>query len=57
MTFEYGLLMSLLGISITLIGFFIAYLVAYNFVIKKQKKKEPSPVDDLNKNIYGEDCQ
>ena len=26
MTVEYGLLMSVLGISITLIGFFIAYL-------------------------------
>jgi len=57
MTVEYGWLMGILGISITLIGFFIAYLVAYNFVIKKQKKREPNPVDDLRKNIYGEDCQ
>tara|TARA_B100000085_G_scaffold180622_1_gene164829 strand:+ start:5834 stop:6007 length:174 start_codon:yes stop_codon:yes gene_type:complete len=57
MTVEYGLLMGVLGTSITLIGFFIAYLVANNFVIKKQKKREPSPIDDLRKNIYGEDCQ
>ena len=57
MTIEYGLLMGVLGTSITLIGFFIAYLVANNFVIKKQKKRESSPIDDLRKNIYGEDCQ
>ena len=57
MTLEHGLLMGFIGCSVTFIGFFIAYLVASKYVMKKNKPKEKGPVADLMKNIYGEDCQ
>ena len=60
---QYGLLMFFIGCSITIIGFFIAYMVAfknYEDEIHKTKRK-PGPLDDLMKNMpgvrYGDDCQ
>ena len=60
---QHGLLMFFIGCSITIIGFFIAYLVAfknYENAIHKTKRK-PNPIDDLIKNMpgskQGDDCQ
>ena len=39
MDFEHGILMLIIGCTVTLIGFFIAFLVI-NYNIKKQKRKE-----------------
>ena len=58
----HGFIFFIIGMSITIIGFFIAYVVAfknYEKAIHKTKRK-PHPLDDLNKNMpgrYGEDCQ
>lgn len=38
MNLEYGLLMGVFGILITIVGFMVAYIVA-NKVIEKEKKK------------------
>ena len=40
-------------------GFFIAFLVVnHNIRLEQRRKvKETGLMDDLNKNIYGEDCQ
>jgi len=55
--------MFFIGCSITIIGFFIAYMVAfknYENEIHKTKSK-PGPLDDLMKNMpgskQGDDCQ
>ena len=57
MTLEHGILLGFIGCSVTVVGFFIAYMVASNNVEKKNKPKEKGPVADLMKTIYGEDCQ
>ena len=56
---EHGILMFIFGVSFTFVGFFIAFLVVnHNLKIEKAKKeKHTGPVADLNKSIYGEDCQ
>jgi len=60
---EHGILMFIFGTSITLIGFFIAYLVImYNYKKKKKKKNRPkNPMYDLMKDMpgskAGDDCQ
>ena len=63
MDLQHGLLMFLIGCSITIIGFFIAYLIIikrYENAIHKTKRK-PNPVDDLMKTMpgskQGDDCQ
>ena len=60
MDFEHGFLMFFMGCSITFIGFFIAYMVASNVVMKKEPK-ELSEVEKSLKNLrygtYGDDCQ
>ena len=60
MDIEHGFLMFFVGCSITFIGFFIAYMVASNVVIKKEPK-ELSEVEKSLKNLrygtYGDDCQ
>ena len=63
MTFEYGILMFFYGMTITFIGFFIAFLVI-NYNQKQEAKKkvnEKNPMYDLMKNMpgvrYGDDCQ
>ena len=52
--------MFFVGCSITFIGFFIAYMVASNVVMKKEPK-ELSEVEKSLKNLrygtYGDDCQ
>ena len=59
MDFAHGLLMGVFGCLVTLVGFFIAFLVVnHNIRLEKRKNiKETGPMADLNKNIYGEDCQ
>ena len=63
MTAEYGIGMFLFGTTITLIGFFIAFLVVnYNLKQERKKKlKESGPLADLHKYMpgvkYGDDCQ
>lgn len=59
MTFGYGLLMGIFGCLATVVGFFIAFLVANHSIRLEQRKKikDTGPVAELNKNIYGEDCQ
>ena len=63
MDFSYGLGMGVLGTSITIIGFFIAYVVAfknYEKAIHKTIKKH-NPMFDLMKDMpgskQGDDCQ
>tara|TARA_B100001287_G_C22420640_1_gene406725 strand:+ start:224 stop:406 length:183 start_codon:yes stop_codon:yes gene_type:complete len=60
MGFEHGLLMFFIGMSVTLIGFFIAFLVINN-VHKKSIKKPLTSVEkslkDLNVNFKEDDCQ
>ena len=63
MTFEYGILMFFYGMTITFIGFFIAFLVI-NYNQRQERKKhlkETGPLADLYKSIlgvrYGDDCQ
>ena len=60
MDIEHGFLLFFVGCSVTFIGFFIAYMVASNAVIKKEPK-ELSEVEKSLKNLrygtYGDDCQ
>ena len=60
MDIEHGFLLFFMGCSITFIGFFIAYMVASNVVMKKEPK-ELSEVEKSLKNLrygtYGDDCQ
>ena len=61
MNLEHGFLLFLIGCTLTFVGFFIAYVVANKAVMKKNIKKEKSPLDDLNKDMpgskEGDDCQ
>jgi len=59
MDFAHGLLMGIFGCLATFVGFFIAFLVVnHNIRLEKRKKiKDTGPMADLNKSIYGEDCQ
>ena len=61
MNLEHGFLLFLIGCTLTFVGFFIAYVVANKAVMKKNIKREKSPLDDLNKNMpgskAGDDCQ
>ena len=58
MTAEYGIGMFFYGMTITFIGFFIAFLII-NY--SKKKLKETGPLADLHKYMpgvkYGDDCQ
>ena len=63
MTAEYGVGMFFYGMTITFIGFFIAFLVV-NYNLRKERKrklKETGPLADLQKYMpgvkYGDDCQ
>ena len=59
MDVAHGLLMGVFGCLVTLVGLFIAFLVVnHNIKLEKAKaEKDTGPMADLNKNIYGEDCQ
>jgi len=48
MTLQYGLLLGVLGMLITIVGMMIAYIIGYN-TVKPKPKKEPSPLDNLLK--------
>ena len=59
----HGFLFFIMGMTITIIGFFIAYVVAfknYEKAIHKTNRK-PNPIDDLMKSMpgskQGDDCQ
>ena len=56
MDLTHGLGMFFIGVPITIIGFFIAYTVAYKSVMYKDKKKL-SEVEKSIKDLYGQDCQ
>ena len=49
-----------IGITVSFVGFFIAFLII-NYNMKKDKRKRiKSPLDDLNKGMpgwKGDDCQ
>ena len=51
--------MGVFGCLVTLVGFFIAFLVVnHNIRLEKRRKvKDTGPMADLNKSIYGDDCQ
>ena len=57
----HGISFGFIGTLITIIGFYIAYNIAYKTVIKKDEKKQKGPLHDLLKNIpgskQGDDCQ
>ena len=57
--FEHGLLLGIIGCTVTIVGFFIAFLVVnHNIRLEQRRKvKDTGPMADLNKSIYGEDCQ
>ena len=56
MDLTHGILMFFIGCSITLIGFFIAFLVIrYN--ISKEYKEELTEVQKSIKELHGQDCQ
>ncbi len=60
MDIQHGFLLFFIGCALTFIGFFIAYLVANKVIMNKKRKKEKSPLDDLNKGLpgwKGDDCQ
>ena len=63
MTAQFGIGMFFYGMTITFIGFYIAFLVInYNQREEKKKKiKETGPVADLHRLMpwtkYGDDCQ
>jgi len=63
MTPEFGIGMFFFGMTITIIGFFIAFLVVnYNHKQEQKKKiKETGPLADLHRLMpwqkYGDDCQ
>ena len=52
----HGIGMFFIGVPITIIGFFIAYNVAYKSVMDKDKK-ELNEVQKSIKDLYGQDCQ
>ena len=60
---EHGILMFIFGTGLTIIGFFIAYLVIMNNYKKEQKRKNrpKNPMYDLMKDMpgskIGDDCQ
>ena len=56
MDLAHGLGMFFIGVPITIIGFFIAYTVAYKSVMDKNKK-ELTEVEKSIKDLYGQDCQ
>ena len=56
MTSEFGIGLFFLGMTITIVGFFIAYCVAYNVHKKANTKREPSPLDGIL-GWKGDDCQ
>ncbi len=65
MNFEYGLAMFFIGCTLTVIGFFIAFMVASRVVHKANKKNRPlSSVEQSLKDLRempgskaGDDCQ
>ena len=60
MDLTHGILMFFMGCSITLIGFFIAFLVMqhnYNKETKKELSEVQKSIRDLKGKTYGEDCQ
>jgi len=46
MTLQYGLILGIFGILLTVVVMMIAYVIGYN-AVKSKPKKEPSPLDDL----------
>jgi uncharacterized oligopeptide transporter (OPT) family protein len=59
MDLAHGLLMGVFGCLATFVGFFIAFLVVNHNIKLEQRRnvKDTGPMSDLNKSIYGEDCQ
>jgi len=56
MDLTHGILMFFMGCSITLIGFFFAFLVIrYN--LSKHMKEELTEVQKSIKHLHGDDCQ
>ena len=53
MTVEHGLFLGFIGCSVTVIGFFVAYLIAGRNHMKKYKKKDKGTMDDLKKDMPG----
>ena len=62
MDLQHGFLFAFIGCTVTVIGFFIAFLII-NYNMKKDKKRKnrvKGPLDDLNKGLpgwKGDDCQ
>ena len=57
---QHGVLLFVIGCTVTFLGFFIAFLIInYNFK-KSKKKRVKGPMDDLMKYMpgwKGDDCQ
>ena len=56
MDIAHGIGMFFIGVPITIIGFFIAYTIAYKSVMGKDEKKL-TEVQKSIKDLYGQDCQ
>ena len=52
----HGIGMFFIGVPITIIGFFIAYNIAYKSVMSKDEEKL-TEVQKSIKDLYGQDCQ
>ena len=60
MDLQHGILLFVIGCSVTFIGFFIAFLVMqhnYNKETKKELSEVQKSIRDLKGKTYGEDCQ
>ena len=65
MDLQHGLIFGFIGVTLTIVGFTIAYCVANYYYKKENKKKEPlSSVEQSLKNLNdmpgskaGDDCQ
>ena len=59
MDISHGLGLFLIGCTVTIVGFFTAFLVV-NYNLKVNKKREPNALDDVLKGMpgwKGDDCQ
>ena len=61
MDLQHGILLGFLGCTLTVMGFFMAFLVINYNQKKKNKKRVKGPMDDLMKDMpgskAGDDCQ
>ena len=53
LTLENGILLFIIGMSITVIGFYIAYTIGSRELEKRTKPKSTNPIDEFRERIDG----